>query len=1430
MPTLSLCMIVKNEQEVLARCLESVKDIVDEMIIVDTGSEDSTVEIASCYHAKVYHLTWNNHFADARNFSFSKAKSEYILWLDADDIILTEARIELLQLKDRLNKDVYYLIYDYAQDDSGTCICRLYRERIVRNCSSIRWCYPVHECLLISKEMSSEQVEIVITHCRTPAGYKIDQNRNLAILQHAVVQEEYKHIPRIHYYLAREYQSTGKEIQALEHYEYFLQMEGGWIEDRIVAQQRVAQCYYALSCQHPHLKQAYLDKARAAAKQARRVDPRWAEPYFFLGQVAFDERDYEEAIFWYTKCFIPYPPVLSPVETYCYALGPALQLCFCYDKLGNYAQAYTYNERALECRPGDAGLLYNRHYLREQFRRKRAALGPLKLHMGGRRRYGSDYLICDSVAGDDIDEVFPPNHIPLADDTVEAICAEQTPRYLLETLQEWFRVLRAGGVLFLFLQDGGWETQMPGASWSRQALADALSAVGFVTDYHYHTGRSTVEVRAVKPVHRKTIGWVGADQDLRNPQYRLRIYHIDRWLRSRGYRSRIIDIDAADAYDVLIFFRRYTQHEFEALRRARMRGQQVLLDVCEDLFDLPFEWYRPMLALAERVICCSHALAQKIRPLNPRIDVIEEAAEVDFTLNCTYEARVPLTVGWVGMGGNSGHAEALRPIVEELGYRLITIHEHDHADVRWELHSWQQVLAGCDIAIAPADYRQQPAKSNNKVITCMALGLPTIASPLDAYLRIVEHDHNGLIARSAADWKACLERLADPAIRQRIGVAGKATALRYHLDRISQRWLEVVLGPQQTDQTIDIIIPTRNNISYVRACLQSIVACTDHPFQVIVVSSGDAGGLAEHLQDIPGPITLVHADVPLNFAQALNKGIRHSHSPFLCFMNDDVIVSKGWLKPLVQRIGGPVGFCNPLSNCDRGWLHDYELAIDGLPLLPGQNFLDKGMIGLKGVQVAGITPEQVYDARFEAARVYERDWVAFYCTVVSRRVIDQVGLLDEAFLTGCEDLDYCKRAARMGYTCCVDEQSFVLHFGGVSRAAREQESAAAYEHEDRHNHARIAQKYDRPLLVIHTGLAFEPWTAANIDQGGIGGAETAAACMAAELSALGYRAVVFGRCEGREGVYDGVEYIDSASFERFAAMHYIDIFIASRYLHLFDHALRAARRYLWVHDVRPIGVEEDQPPSPAFDRIDGIFCLSDWQRSYLIERCGFPGEKLILTGNGVRPKRFAREVRRQPNRFIYASSPDRGLDTLSALFPAIRQALPDAELHIYYGFDNWDKAFEHTGGPEQQAWRRRMFAQMQQPGVFYHGRVGQDRLAEAFLASDIWFYPTRFTETYCITALEAQLAGAVCVCSDLGALRTTVGERGILLPGDAYTPEYRQRALQEVIAILQDRERKQTMVAVAREWAAQQTWARRAGEWHALFAPTLSEATPLRDR
>ena len=152
MATISLCMIVKNEESVLGRCLDCVKGIADEIIIVDTGSSDRTKEIAAAYTDKIYDFQWNDDFSAARNDAFSKASMEYTMWLDADDVIPEEEQNKIRKLKKELTPDISAVMMKYvtAFDDSGKPAFLFDRERLLRREKGYRFSGRVHEAVELS--------------------------------------------------------------------------------------------------------------------------------------------------------------------------------------------------------------------------------------------------------------------------------------------------------------------------------------------------------------------------------------------------------------------------------------------------------------------------------------------------------------------------------------------------------------------------------------------------------------------------------------------------------------------------------------------------------------------------------------------------------------------------------------------------------------------------------------------------------------------------------------------------------------------------------------------------------------------------------------------------------------------------------------------------------------------------------------------------------------------------------------------------------------------------------------------------------------------------------------------------------------------------------------------------------------------------------
>ena len=197
---ISLCMIVKNEENNLDNCLKSVYDLVDEINIIDTGSTDNTINVASKYTDRIFHFEWISDFAAARNFSFSKATKEYIMWLDADDTLTKENREKIKILKKTLarNVNVVYMDYHYSFDQNGKLRHSLIRERIVKTSCEFKWEGIIHECLEVSGK--SFVSDIFVTHNHTQIQSYASSNRNLEIIEQQRLKGELS--PRDTYYYA----------------------------------------------------------------------------------------------------------------------------------------------------------------------------------------------------------------------------------------------------------------------------------------------------------------------------------------------------------------------------------------------------------------------------------------------------------------------------------------------------------------------------------------------------------------------------------------------------------------------------------------------------------------------------------------------------------------------------------------------------------------------------------------------------------------------------------------------------------------------------------------------------------------------------------------------------------------------------------------------------------------------------------------------------------------------------------------------------------------------------------------------------------------------------------------------------------------------------------------------------------------------------
>jgi len=352
MVTISLCMIVKNEEDVLGRCLDCVSDIVDEIIIVDTGSTDTTKKIAQNYTDKIFDFQWINDFSAARNFSFSKATMDYTLWLDADDIILVEDIEKFKRLKQNLTLDVdnVMMMYNVGFDGNGKVTLSYFRERLSKRINNCKWMEPVHECLIMTG--NTINTDICITHRKEHAAVA---GRNISIYK-ALLSQGKSLSPRGIFYYARELYQNNFIDDAIKYFNEFLDTEKGWIEDNISACFDLSKCYA--------IKGDKIKMLRILLRSLEYDTPR-AEICCNIGTYYFEASDYNRAIFWYKLA----SDLIKPVNSWGFISHdfwgyiPNIQLCVCYDRLGNKTEALKYNNKAAEFKPTSPAVLANRSYL-----------------------------------------------------------------------------------------------------------------------------------------------------------------------------------------------------------------------------------------------------------------------------------------------------------------------------------------------------------------------------------------------------------------------------------------------------------------------------------------------------------------------------------------------------------------------------------------------------------------------------------------------------------------------------------------------------------------------------------------------------------------------------------------------------------------------------------------------------------------------------------------------------------------------------------------------------------------------------------------------------------------------------------------------------------------------------------------------------------
>jgi glycosyltransferase involved in cell wall biosynthesis len=333
-------MIVKNEEDNLDYCLSTVFDIADEINIVDTGSTDKTVEIAKKYTDRVFFFEWINDFSAARNFSFSKATTDYILWLDADDILYPDDRQKLKKLKDTLDNktDMVFMDYRYKKDEFGNIVINQKRERLIRRLAGLKWNGKIHETIPITGKTLVTDIGIDHEHNRPQVSMK----RNIEILE-SIIDTPEETIGELYYYVKSLYHEKQYD-KVLPYLEKFVKLNKA---------QRLPAMDAYLALHYTYLIKKDFEKAYLVLAENDTLLNNYSEYYCALGNfTATLLKDYALAVTYYKKALNCTGADESGVQTYTYGkyyyFAPYLALGENYARLKQYKEALQAYKKALE--------------------------------------------------------------------------------------------------------------------------------------------------------------------------------------------------------------------------------------------------------------------------------------------------------------------------------------------------------------------------------------------------------------------------------------------------------------------------------------------------------------------------------------------------------------------------------------------------------------------------------------------------------------------------------------------------------------------------------------------------------------------------------------------------------------------------------------------------------------------------------------------------------------------------------------------------------------------------------------------------------------------------------------------------------------------------------------------------------------------------
>jgi len=359
--------------------------------------------------------------------------------------------------------------------------------------------------------------------------------------------------------------------------------------------------------------------------------------------------------------------------------------------------------------------------------------------------------------------------------------------------------------------------------------------------------------------------------------------------------------------------------------------------------------------------------------------------------------------------------------------------------------------------------------------------------------------------------------------------------------------------------------------------------------------------------------------------------------------------------------------------------------------------------------------------------------------------------------------------------------------------------------------------YNKKIL-LYTGYQSKPWCPESFKNEGMGGTETAVYNLSKCFNSLGYDVVVGG--DVIEGNYDGVRYRKNKSLHKDFSRDHFQAIIATSYVHFLKEfsEFTFEKSFFCVHNTENSGgwwyphwrggdLGDEGLSLLESSRLTNVVCLTSWHSDFFKRTFPSLSDKVRIIGNGFDSSMIPASLKKVPRSFVYSSHSERGLNLLLSNWGIIRKRAPDATLKVctpQYGLQYFLNTIES-------------FSHLKEMGVSFLGAIDQRSLYKIIAETDYWLYPTRYEETYCITALEMQAMKVCVLASSCSALKDTVFNRGILVEPQPDDNAFFLQFFNHFSYLESQNGDKLKMTSRAYEWSQSQSWHHRAKEWVELI-------------